>query len=485
MARFGFCSATYTSRSNASDAERAINLYPEIVEGQGQSSVILVGTPGLKLFCDSSEASVRNGVEFNGRSYFIAGKKLYELKSNGTKTLIGAVADDGTRPSFAFNSASPTQMLVASGGSLYLVLIPVNTMTTITDPGNVRMVEFIDGYFIALLNNTSIVRLSGIEDGVTWDALDQEQVSYFPDNVVSMLADHRELWMFGDKKTVVYADSGDANTQVVPIPSAFLEQGCGAKFSPCRIDNSVFWIGKDERGQAMAWRAQGYSPARISTHAVEYQWQQYSTVADAIGYAFQDSGHAFWHIYFPTANKSWRFDTSTGLWHEVASGSQNNAAHLSQCHWFAFGKHLVGDWNSGKIYEMSSAYYDDDGAPLVSLRRCPVIGTEMEWMKFDRLTVHVEAGVGTATGQGIDPTLMMRFSDDWGQNWSNERTVSIGGVGAYQNRAIFRRLGMARYRVFEISISDPVKRIFIDAYIDSPNYGGPMERIGVQARKSA
>src|ERR1700685_3758095 len=109
----------------------------------------------------------------------------------------------------------------------------------------------------------------------------------------------------------------------------------------------LFWLGQDSRGAAIAWRANGYTPVRISTHATEFAWQSYSKVSDAISYSYQDQGHTFWHLFFPSANKSWRYDAATGLWHEVAYlNGGTSIAHLSQCYCFAFGKHLVGDWNS-------------------------------------------------------------------------------------------------------------------------------------------
>jgi len=71
-----------------------------------------------------------------------------------------------------------------------------------------------------------------------------------------------------------------------------------------------------------------------------------------------------------------------------------------------------------------------------------------------------ETGVGLNDGQGSDPQVMLRWSDDGGHTWSNEHWVSIGKIGQYGKRAIWRRLGMTlklRDRVYEISGTDPVK----------------------------
>jgi hypothetical protein len=61
------------------------------------------------------------------------------------------------------------------------------------------------------------------------------------------------------------------------------------------------------------------------------------------------------------------------------------------------------------------------------------------------------------------PQAMLRWSNDGGSTWSNEYWVSVGQLGKYKNRAIWRRLGMARDRIFEVSVSDPVNFVIISA----------------------
>jgi hypothetical protein len=70
------------------------------------------------------------------------------------------------------------------------------------------------------------------------------------------------------------------------------------------------------------------------------------------------------------------------------------------------------------------------------------------------------------TVQGADPQVMLRWSDDGGHTWSNEHWRSIGRIGEYGQRAIWRRLGMTmklRDRVYELSGTDSVKMVIIDA----------------------
>jgi len=62
---------------------------------------------------------------------------------------------------------------------------------------------------------------------------------------------------------------------------------------------------------------------------------------------------------------------------------------------------------------------------------------------------------------------MLRWSDDCGETWSNQLTASMGKVGEYKKRVKFFRLGQARDRIFEISISDPVKRVITGANLEA------------------
>lgn len=119
----------------------------------------------------------------------------------------------------------------------------------------------------------------------------------------------------------------------------------------------------------------------------------------------------------------------------------------------------------GVIYEMSSSFYTDAGCTIRRLRRSPHVSDEMQWFFYDMLQVDMETGVGLVEGQGSDPQVMMRFSDDGGRTWSNEEWRSAGALGAFSRRVIWRHLGRGRDRLFEIVTTDPVKIAFIDGYL--------------------
>jgi hypothetical protein len=230
------------------------------------------------------------------------------------------------------------------------------------------------------------------------------------------------------------------------------------------MDNGLFWLGRDRRGQGIIYRANGYTGVRISTHAVEWQIQQYSDLTDAIGYTYQQDGHSFYVLIFPNANTTWVYDAATQVWHERAGFIDGEfTRHRSNCQMAFNNLVVVGDYQNGNIYAFDLDDFSDNGGIQKWLRSWRALPTGTNTLK--RTTQHTlqldcESGVGLNLGQGSEPQVMLRFSDDGGHTWSNEHWRSMGKIGEYYKRVIWRRLGMTvklRDRVYELSGTDPVK----------------------------
>lgn len=541
MARIGFCGGSYTAQSILADCQRTLNLFPEINEsGDGVSAKWLSPTPGLKVLV-TLDGPPRGMFEFNGRC-FAAGKfNFYEIlptfaASGALVSATASVLNSGTPLANDFLpvsiAANENQLLIASGGFVYVYYlnamadsvtgnnIPAGTFTQVPQSaftlasGNapVKQVLFANSYFLALIANSQSVQVSNLLDGANWipggsivggvytgGVATQLTVSLFADNVISMAADHLYVWLFGRKQSIPYLASGDLNI-FSPVTGYLLEQGSLATFATVNLDNSIFWLGLDSRGSLMAWRMNGITPMRVSNHANEFIWQNYNKATDAVGYSYQDGGHSFWVIRFPSANNgngaTWVFDAATALWHErdfLNTQTGQSLAHPSTCHAFAFGQHLVGDWNTANVYWQDLSWLDNAGVPIERLRRAPHLTLEQEWIRHDRFELQIENGVGWAStdpnhnlgGAGQPPFVGLRYSDDGGRTWSNMQWRSFGFMGQYKARAYWTRLGRARDRVYEISCSEPVPVRIIDAFVNgSPNFE-PTERLVHQFRKSA
>jgi hypothetical protein len=378
--------------------------------------------------------------------------------------------DAATTPVYMASNGTTIMMVTGSNGYFFDPASNILTPISDSDFTGADTVQFIDGYFAFNKPGTGQFQITQLY-GTDIDSLDFATAEGAPDLLLSLLVDHREIWLFGETSTEVFFNSGNPDFPFERIQGAFIEQGCAAKFSPAKMDNTVYWLAADERGQGIVQRASGYQPQRVSTHAVEYAIGQYSTISDAIGYVYQQEGHSFYVLNFPTANATWVYDASTDEWHERAwrdpiTGNLNR--HRANCQMAFAGETIVGDWQNGNIYVLDLDYYTDNGDLIPAIRQTPYISNLGNWMFFHKLWIDMEAGVGVnGTGYGSDPEVMLDWSNDGGNTWSNELRAKLGAIGARLTRVNFRRLGKSHNgRVFRVTVTDPVKRVFVDAGIE-------------------
>lgn len=401
MSRFGFTSGgTYTSESQNVDDQRCLNLYPENVESQqGRTSFALYQRPGLKVDqVLTGESNVPELFAQNGRM-FAAGIFLWERFANGVWVNRGNLNPAQAGPGFTFMTANQVQLLICSSGLLYVMNLATNVVTPVNMAqfnGPIVAVDFCDGFGIAIQANSGVFYTSNLLDFTTWQAVNAEQLSLITDFIVALIVSHRDVWLMGNKASIAYFNSGAALAPFIPISGAFVEQGIVSLKARARADNSILWVGQDERGSLIAWRANAYTPQRISNHAVENAWAQYAVVNDLVTYTCQFNGHIFWVLYFQSQQATWVYDISTNMWHEWSFLDPNIGplAHRSCCHCFAFNQHFVGDWDSGTVYQMSTAFNDDFGHPIQRIRRAPTVSTENEWLQHHSLELDCETGLG-------------------------------------------------------------------------------------------
>lgn len=489
--------SSYVARSvNAAD-NRMVNLFPEIVPEGGKEAAWLQRAPGLTLLLTLPQGPVRGFWTFDNRAFAVAGTKLYEIGSNWTYTEKGTVSGYGP-VSMADNG---TQLFIACNGPSYIYNSSTDQFAQITDPDftGAVTVGYIDGYFVYNEPSSQKIWVTALLDGTSIDPLDFASAEGSPDNLVSLIVDHKEIWLFGQNSVEVWYDAGNPDFPLAPIQGAFNEIGCIAAYSVAKLDNCVFWLGADARGRGIVYKSQGYTGKRVSTHAVEWQIQLYDNMADAVGYTYQQDGHAFYVLNFPSANTTWVYDVSTEVWHERAGWQDNNfTRHRGACQMSYNNEIVIGDYQNGNIYAFDLDVYADNGGIqkwLRSWRALPTGQNDLNRTVQHSLQLDCESGVGLngyptdqyftidiqdraeeiiydRSGapvqiteyvpgvQGSNPQVMLRWSDDGGHTWSNEHWRSMGLIGQYGRRVIWRRLGMTlkiRDRVYEVSGTDPVK----------------------------
>jgi len=317
------------------------------------------------------------------------------------------------------------------------------------------VVDVVDNYFVYNRPNTqqfgSTAPLSPISPSLSFSSKDGA-----PDNLVSLIVDHREVYLLGEVSSEVWVNSGLFPFAFQRIPGTSTQHGISAKFSVARLGNSFAYLSKNIRGDGQVMMMNGYTPTRISTHAVENSIEG-AEISDARAWTYLIEGHEVYVISFPTLDLTWAYDIATQMWHKWLWVDKQNVyhRHRGNCHTHFANMNLVGDWENGQIYMLDPNTYTDDGGEIRRLRRAPHLVSDFQRQYFSELQILFQPGVGLSgnvtgstsptnavagvgvaglaiAGQnnlatlGANPQAMLRWSNDGGSTWSNEHWTSIG-----------------------------------------------------------
>lgn len=492
MSQWGFVGPAYRAANPVQDDQRLINWYveldgnennpmqPAVIGAEAKVAFGLLGVPGLKALTTAYSGQVRGAwvLPGNTQCLFVIGSQLIlaTISSAATSTtpaslnftqVSGGTLNTSSGPVKIRDNGAGHIAVIVDGPTLYVYNVTTQVMTVSSDPAFLgsNTVAEIDGWFIFQKPNSQIFYTSP----VYWNGVAPFDGTYFalkddcPDNLVAVIENGRQLWLIGEATTEPWYNAGGATFPFARLEGGLMQIGCVAPQSVARSGPDLIWLSRSERGENAVIQVTGYQYKVISNPALSYAMTQYPVISDAIGYVYNEEGHEFYVLIFPTADRTWVYDTTTGMWHERLSfdpASGNFHRQRLNCLVNFAGMRIGGDYINGRIYQQSRQYYADDSYPLVAIRRAPHV-----WDKDDRhrvvhsrLQLDFFPGCGLATGQGQDPQVMLRWSDDGGQSWGNEHWTSIGQMGDTKHRAIWRRLGSSRDRVYEARISDPVRR---------------------------
>lgn len=469
----GFCGSSYQSQSPTASIERTVNWYVERMEAQfAKARLVLYPTPGLATKATATESPGRGMFSESGRCFPMIGRKYYELSSVFVLTERGVMLTDAYPTTATTNGANVgDQVFVTSGGEGYIHDLSTNAFTAVVS--GATMGGMLNTYFLRFDINTSTLAISDALDGLTWDPLQFVQRSSSSDPWRSMLVRPPGIWLIGEKTGDIYFDAQAFPFPFQQIQNVRIPKGIIAPFSLKDFSTGPIWLSSNEDGDGEVVQAQGYKPVPISDHALAWAISQYkrnSRIDDAVAFVYQDQGHEFYELNFPTAKATWVFDRTTQKWHErghwnIAMGQYE--AWGPQYHTNAFSKHLVADHRTGDIYDMSVTEYSDaNGDPLRRERIAPALNTSNKLVRYSQLEVVVQSGVGVGgTGAGSDPQMVLSTSNDGGQTFGAERMRSAGKIGEYGKRLVWNNLGAATNFAAKIVCTDPVPWRVIDCFL--------------------
>lgn len=476
--QFPFVGPAYVAANPRQDNQALINWYVEIDKNSdAKSPVALLGAPGLVTINTSFSGEYRGGWVLPGGIAAIAviGNAAVMLtsasKTSVTAAQIGTLLTSSGKVGIRDNGASKVVVIV-DGANLYTYNLNTGVFAHSTDPAwlGSSVVAEIDGWLVFAQPGTQ----KFFTTPLYWDGVAPIDGTYFAladnatDNLVTLIENKRELWLLGERHIEVWYNAGGAYFPFSRVQGVTIQTGCAAVQSVARAGDTIVFLAQSERGGGEVVMSVGYELKIISNPAISYALNQYATLSDAIGYTYVEEGHVFYVLILPTADVTWVYDFTTEMWHQRASfDTATGLFHRQRVNGVLYlgALMIAGDYQSGQIYWQTRTVYSDDANPLVSVRRCAHLWDRNNRFRIrhTRLEVEFIPGIGLLTGQGSDPQASLKWSDDGGITWGNEHFASLGQTGNSKNRCIWRQLGLARDRVYEVRVSDPVCRDVVGA----------------------
>lgn len=460
-----FAINSYKAKTGLISAERAVNCRVEPAPVTSPFKGFISGTEGLSVWLDTGVALPIYGMQKMGQNLFVvAGNQVYAIDSTKTKTLLGTLPVTAARVMMTNNGTQMT--ILTSGGTAYYCTSTASSLTQITD-GQYESSDSLanlDGYTVFTKQQGRTFQWSTLNDTSAYAALDTQTVEADADNIVRVAMNNLELWFFKEKITQVYYNSARPGYIFDRKESVFIPKGCAAKHSVATHDGSFFFIGNDKK----IYQTIGYQLKEISTFPLCQEIEGYSIISDSYGFVYTVGGHAIYSLTFPTANTTWEYDITTGFWNERSSINSSGASGQWRvtCHEEFVNKNLVGDFETGIIYEIDPDVYTENGTAILRKAIATTLFKDFARIDITRFLLMMDTGVGIATGQGSDPQIMLRWSLDGGRTWSNEMWQPVGAIGAFLTEVWWTALGQSRSIILEITYSEPTKFNIAGAFVN-------------------
>jgi hypothetical protein len=432
----------------------------------------LFGTPGVNQLTTTGTVQQANrGAHVkNGIPYFVNGTTLYSLdrtvdafgaESFATTTL-GVIPGSG-RVSMADNG---TQLCILnSDGEGFIYNESAGTpFEAITDGdfdanGVPQFVVFIDGYFAFTTDSKKFI-VSALNDGLSYNALDFGSAEADPDDIVGAHVFQNQLYIFGSQTIESFRNIGGSGFPFQRT-GLVIQKGLSSKFAVTDANNSFMFIGAGVNESPAIWQFTGSGVQKISTTPIDNLIND--ATPEQVGQAFADS-HAIDGAYFTRFTAGLRtlvYDAITGLWHERKSRVNNQdlnwrANSIVQ----AYNRIIIGDDIDGRIGELSNDCYTEYGENIIRLVATQPFSNLGNVIFAPSLELTIESGVGDLVT--TDPLIRMSISRD-GKKFGNEIQRSMGKIGEFSRRAIWRRVinRISRFAVLKFEMSEPVKPVII------------------------
>lgn len=437
---------TQTGAKDLIASQKTVNWFLVKPEREGDPWT-LRGTPGLELLGTLPRTPIRGFHVHRGRLFAVAGAVVYEVYQDGTYREWGKI--NSVRDRVGMASLLDT-VVIGDGAGYYALDLAAGTLAKIVDAPRGRWPVFFNQR-ILYPGQDGQVFYSELNDATDIPGLNFFTAESLPDEIVAVTTTEDQIWLHGDESTEVWFNSGDVDNPFERIPGGVVYSGCAHPNTALRLDNSVWWVERDDQGANIVRRSNGFTPVRVSTSAVE---RFLATATNVSAFSYQEEGHTFYQINADQG--SWALDLKTQEWAERAwlnAGTGVQERQRQEYHAYVYGKHIVGDYESGKVYRMGLDLRDDAGQEIRRVRRSAQMAIQGRWMQVGE--VWFDFCVGEGLSDGSAAKVMVRAAPE-GKSFGLERMESLGAIGEYDAQVRFYDFGSGRRWVFEVAVSDPV-----------------------------
>lgn len=468
-----FIGPSSTARSPVASIGRTVNFYLERLPPGGKVEWMLLPTPGVTALVSPGVGKGRGIFYQNGRLFCVIDATFYEVSSAWALTNRGTVANDADNSPVRItgNGDGGNQLFITSAGVGYVYDLSANTLTTVL-AGGAHQCGMLDGFVWVLDRDTSTLQSTPLLDATSIAGTQQRDMA--PDPWRSALTMRRQILLCGEHSSEIWYDAGTSPFPFAPHPSGGFGIGIAAVDSLAAIGDGAIWLAQTQDGRGDVVLLEGSSPRSVAPHHVRTAIEGYGTIDDAIGDVYEEEGHVFYVLTFPTEDVTWVYDVATHEWHE--RGSWISAAGRYEAwrptwHTWAFDTHVWLDRNGGALYESSlDVYTDINGETIRRVRRGPHLWQDNDRLFFPRFELLVEAGLGLSGSSGtpgVDPQVELRYSNDGGKTWTSAGLRSAGVRGNYTTYPVWNRLGSGIDRVYEVVMTDPIPWRVLGAIVEA------------------
>ncbi len=463
-----FTNGFYESDSLPLSAQECLNWYVNIPQAPALATESLFRTPGMVQLATSGVLSQANRGAWvmEGIPYFVNGSKLYRLETDNTLTDLGTISGSG-RVSMADNGTQ--LMILVPGGAGYIFTESPDTLTTIVDAdftanGAPQYAVFIDGFFVLTTDSKKVIQ-SNLNDGLNYTATDFFTAESNPDDTVAPIVFKNQLFIAGSVTTEAFQNIGGTGA-TFQRSGLFLSKGISSPLSVVETNDTFVWVGGGKNEGPAIWSFVGNSTQKISTTPIDNLLQDLTEeeLTQVAGWSYAENGAYF--VGFALPSTTIVLDVITGKWHErkslVQSLPETNSLiqYRVQSVVKAYNKILVGDTFDGRIGHMSLDYFNEYGQDII--RRVATQPFQNNMQDFAIPMLEMTAETGKTDGAIEEPLIGLEVSTDGGYTFKPQRYKSLGKIGEYKRRAIWRRNGRVdRLAVFRFTVSDAVKTSLI------------------------